>query len=169
MVEKMGMIHLYTGNGGGKTTAALGVALRALGHKKKVVVIQFMKGRETGEAKIKLKNYKIYQFGRKEFVDFKKPDKKDYELAEKGLEKAKEILKKKPDILILDEVNVAVACGLLKAKDVVEVLKRIPKRTTVYLTGRYAPKELIKISDFVTEIIDLKKPKKMVYRKGIEY
>jgi cob(I)alamin adenosyltransferase len=173
MKRKKGFVHVYTGIGGGKTTSTLGVALRSVGHRCKVIMIQFMKGRkDIGEYKAqkRLKPYfEIHQFGRKEFINLKNPEKIDYELARKGLEFAKKALKKKPCVLILDEINLAVAVGLLKSSDVLEVLKDVPEKTTVYLTGRYAPRELIERADLVTEIIDIKRPKNIPVRKGIEY
>ncbi len=160
---------MYTGDGGGKTAAALGIAMRALGHGMRVVLIQFMKGRPTGEAMLRLKNFEVYRFGRPEFVDPEEPEPEDFEEAERALKKAEEVLKTGPDILILDEVNVAVSFGLIPADRVVKLLERVPERTSVFLTGRYPPPELVRVSDFVTEITDLKRPEKPVFRKGIEY
>jgi len=167
-------IYLWTGEGSGKTTSALGVALRCAGHNMKVIIVQFMKGRKyIGEYKImqKLKPYyQIYQFGKKEFIKpLNKPTKKDKELAKKGLEFAKKAAEQKPRLLILDEINLACAIGLIKTKDVVELVKHCSKHTIVYLTGRRAPAELKKIADFVNEIKLIKAPKKYPTRKGIEY
>ncbi len=136
------MIYLFTGEGGGKTIAALGLALRSIGHKHKVVIIQFMKGRkDVGEYKAakKLAPYlKVYQFGKKGFVNPRKPSLEDKKLAQEGFEFAKKILKQKPDLLILDEINLAIAFGLLDLKEVMRFLRRVPKRTDVVLTGRRA-------------------------------
>jgi len=166
-------IYLWTGTGAGKTTSALGVALRCLGHNKKVVIIQFMKGRkDIGEYKIRKKlgkNYKIYQFGKKGWVNLKKPDESDKKQAEKGLMFAERMLKEKPDLLVLDEINLAAAIGLLKVKDILRLLNKAPEKTNVYLIGRYAPKELIKRADFVNEVIEVKHPKYWKAKKGIEY
>ena len=166
------VVHIYTGNGGGKTTAALGLALRAVGHGKNVVVIQFMKGRkETGEYKIRNKlgrHYKIYQFGRKEFVNLENPAEEDVKLANKALVFAKSILPK-ADILILDEINVAVRFKLVSERYVMDFMKEVPKNKWVVLTGRYASEQLFEYADFVTEMKDLKHPKKMHYEKGIEW
>jgi len=167
-------IYLWTGEGAGKTTSALGVALRCAGHKMKVIIVQFMKGRkDIGEYKItkKLKPYyQIYQFGKKEFIKpITKPSKKDKELAEKGLEFARKAAKKKPRLLILDEINLACAIGLVKTQDVVNLVKHCSKYTIVYLTGRRAPSELKQIADFVNEIKPVKAPKKYPVRKGIEF
>ena len=164
----MGWIHLYTGDGEGKSTAALGLALRAIGHGKKVIVIEFMKGRkDIGEVKVqnKLKPYyEIYQFGRKEFVNLKNPDVIDIDLARKGLNFAKQMLKKKPFLLILEEINLAVHIGLLRIEDVLQFLKEVPKETNVILTGRKAPRELIQVADLVTEMKEIKHP----YYRGVE-
>ena len=180
-----GLVYLWTGEGAGKTTSALGVALRAVGHGKKVVIIQFLKGRkDIGEYKIKdrLKPYyEIYQFGRPELIDPMHPKKIDYELARKGLEFARKVIKKKPFLLILDEINLITGVkktrdgrevkGLLEVKDVLDFLDSVPPETTVYLTGRYAPKELIERADFATEIREIKHPfkKEIPAREGIEY
>jgi len=161
------LLYLYTGEGGGKTTAALGLALRSVGHGHKVVIIQFMKGRkDVGEYKIARRlhpNYEIHQFGREEFVDLKNPSKEDKELAEKGVGFAREVLGRKPNLLVLDELNLAVSVGLVKVEDVLKLLDEAPKETVLAITGRYAPKELIEKADFVNEVKDVKHP----YKKGI--
>ncbi len=170
------MIYLLTGDGAGKTTAALGMVLRALGHNLKAVVIQFLKGRKDGgEYKVKTKlgsGYSLYQFGRRQFVDLKKPRIKDKKLAANGLNFARQILKAQPpDLLVLDEINLAVATKVLDLNDVLKFLKQIPRSVNVILTGRNAPKELIKLADRVSYIKDLKHPLKKGARarKGIEY
>jgi len=148
------------GEGEGKSITAFGLALRAVGHGYKVIIIQFMKGRkDIGEFKIRKRlspEYEIYQFGRKEFVDLKKPEPVDYELAEKGLAFARKAL---------------VGIGLLKLEDVIEFLEDIPESTVVVLTGRKAPKELIDHADLVTEMREIKHPMKrgVSARRGIEY
>lgn len=154
-----GLIYLFTGDGEGKTKAALGMCFRALGQGKNVVVIQFMKGRKyVGEYQIQnmLKNYEVYQFGKEQFVDLKNPDKKDYELAQEGLEFAKQVIKRKPDIVVLDEMNVVLSTGLLKVKDVLDLIKDVPKNMVLVITGRNAPKALIKAADVVSEIKKVK-------------
>lgn len=170
-MKTKGNVYLWTGNGWGKTTSALGVALRAIGHNKKVIIIQFMKGRKfIGEYKIKDKlkpNYEIYQFGTKDFINIKSPTEKDKALAIKGLEFAKEAAKKKPFLLILDEINIAASIGLIDKKDVLELIDSLPKETTIYLTGRYAPKEFIRRADYVTEIKSIKCPKDMILKGKI--
>lgn len=188
--EIMGYVYLYTGTGAGKTTNALGLALRSVGHGQKVVVIQFMKfWKNTGEYKImkRLKpNYEIYQFGRgwlklkkkgetiykfgKAKIKVNKIEDLDKELAKKGLEFAKKVMKeRKPDLLILDEINLAVNSKLLSINDVLRLLKNIPEKTTVVMTGRFADKRLIKRAEFVNEIIAVKYPEHIPSTKGIQY
>jgi len=172
---KKGFIHLYTGNGGGKTTSALGVAMRSVGQGHRVVAVQFMKGRtDIGEYKIQKllgKLYEVFQFGRKEFVDLKKPSKKDEELAYVALGFAKKVMieKKHPQLLILDEINLAAAIGLVNIKDVVKMLKKAPRGIDIYLTGRHAPKEFMAVSDYVTSVEDKKRVKLISARRGIDY
>jgi len=171
----MAMIHVYTGDGEGKTLTALGLALRAVGHGKKVVMIQFMKGKkDTGEYLIKDRlgpEFELYQFGREEFVNLENPEDIDIELARRGLEFAKEILSKEPNILILDEINLAVSTGLLSLKDVINFLSRLPDEMTVVLTGRHAPGELIEMAGLVTEMKYIKHPfeRGLAGRRGLDY
>ena len=149
------MIIVYTGNGKGKTTAAIGAGIRAIGHGKKVVMIEFMKGQKTGELNLNLPNFEIYQFGTKEFV--MEPTEEDKEKAKEGLKFAEKIIEnEQPFLLILDEINVAVKFGLIDPKEVIELLKKV--KNHVILTGRYAPKEFIEIADLVTEMKEVKHP-----------
>lgn len=169
------MIQVYTGDGKGKTTAAIGQGIRALGHKFRVIMIQFMKGDETyGEIKAlnKLRNFKVVQFGLPTFVQKGNPSKKDLELAQKAMKFTTAILKqKKYQMVILDEINVAIDYGLVKLTDVLELIKNCPKNIELVLTGRYAPKQLIEQVDLVSEIKEIKHPyqKGFVSRKGIDY
>lgn len=172
--RKRGMIYLYTGTGAGKTTNALGIAMRCVGHDEKVVVIQFLKWwKSTGEYKImkKLKPYyEIYQFGRKGWVGLKYLKDEDKQLAKRGFDFAKKVVRdKKPRVLVLDEINLALHCRLLDKKEVIEFLLELPPETDVVLTGRYAPEELWDVADFVNIIVDAKHPKKLIARKGIQY
>ena len=166
-------IYLWTGLGWGKTTSALGAALRCVGHGYKVIVIQFMKGRkEVGEVKIKRflgKNYEIHQFGRRGWVNLKKPKAEDRKLAQKGLEFAKKAAKRKPFLLFLDEINLAVAIGILEEKEVLDFLDSIPPKVHVYMTGRYATPRLMRRADYVNEVTMIKGPKKLIGEKGIDY
>lgn len=166
-------IHLYTGEGAGKTTSVFGVALRAIAHKKHVIIIQFMKGRkDIGEFRIQKKlrpYYEVHQFGSKDFINLKDPEQKHKKLAKKGLEFAKKAAKKKPFLLVLDELGLATSTKLLEKKEVLAFLKSVPKETIVYITGRRNPTEFYKLAKFVTKLTTLKQPKTPEYIKGIEY
>lgn len=169
------MIYLFTGEGGGKTIAALGLALRSIGHKHKVVMVQFMKGRkDVGEYKAARRfapYLKVYQFGRKGFVNPKNPSPEDRVLAQRGLDFARKMLKKKPDLLILDEINLAISFGLLDLKEVISFLRKVPRAMDVVLTGRRASKRLYRLADGVSVIKKVKHvfDKGVPARKGIEY
>jgi len=171
----MGEIYLYTGDGAGKTANALGLALRSLGHKRKVFIVQFLKGRKNiGEVKIKevhkdLDNYEIYQFGTKDFVDLKNPSEKDLELAREGFEFAKKLLEKKPHLLVLDELNLIAASKMLEEEEIVIFLKEAREICDVVITGRYAPFFLMDVSDYVNIILPVKMPKEMKAKEGINY
>ena len=156
-----GKILVFTGDGKGKTSAAIGTAIRAIGHGKKVIMIQFLKKGEYGEIKFKNENFEIHQFGREEFVIH--PKKIDYELAAKAIEFANEALQKKPFLLILDEINVALSMGLIDIKDVISLLEKRGE-THVILTGRNASREIIEIADLVTEM----KKVKHYYDEGVK-
>jgi cob(I)alamin adenosyltransferase len=167
MSLKKGFIHVYTGNGKGKTTAAIGLGIRAIGEGLKVVMIQFMKGRRYSEldALRYIKNFTVVQFGRDEFVSKKKPEQIDIDLARKGLLYAKDIIQKGGcDLVILDEINVAVDFNLISLKDVIELLENKPESLELVLTGRYASPEIIKQADIVSEILEIKHP----YQKGVQ-
>lgn len=167
-------IYLYTGTGGGKTTNALGAALRSVGHGRKVVIIQFLKWwKNTGEYRIRKKlqpYYEIYQFGRRGWIGLENLDERDKKIVKKGLEFAKKMVKeKKPNLLILDEINLAVHCGLLDVDEVIRFLDSLPKNMDVFLTGRYASKKLVDRADFVNEVVDVKHPEKIPTTRGIQY
>lgn len=167
------MIHIYTGSGKGKSTACFGLALRAAGRGFKVYIGQFIKGKCCGEhyALKKIKNIKVEQFGRGCFIK-KMPTKEDIALAQKGFLKIQKNIKdKKYDMIILDEINIALHFKLLKLKDIMELVKNTPKNIELVLTGRYAPKELINLADYVTKMCEIKHPyqKKVFARKGVEY
>lgn len=168
-------MQVYTGNGKGKTTAAFGLALRAIGRGLKVYVIQFIKGGfDYGELYIadKLPNLKLKAFGRGKFVTEKPAEKEDVKLAEEALALAEKVIKSgEYDIVILDEVNVALDLKLIKTEKVVELVKSKPRHVELVLTGRYAPAEIVEIADLVTEMKEIKHPfsKGQQARKGIEY
>lgn len=167
------LIHVYTGNGKGKTTASLGTAVRACGHGFSVYMIQFMKGRinygELQTAK-SIPNFTIKQFGRPEFVSKENPDPEDIRLAQKGFEHAKEIIfSQKYDIVILDEINVAMDFNLISVDEVVTLLTGKPATVELILTGRNCPRQIVKIADYVTEMLEIKHPynEGVMSRKGI--
>jgi cob(I)alamin adenosyltransferase len=168
------MIQVYTGNGKGKTTAAIGQAIRALGHGFKILFIQFMKGDEYGEIKTlkKIPNITVKQFGLPTFVKKGEPKPDDIRLAQEGWQLAKRAIEKKDyDMIILDELNCALDYGLLSLKDVLPTLKSAPKDLEIVITGRYAPSELIAVADLVSEMKEIKHPLKkgVVNRVGIDY
>ncbi|MCK9602875.1 MAG: cob(I)yrinic acid a,c-diamide adenosyltransferase [Candidatus Omnitrophica bacterium] len=166
------MIQVYTGKGKGKTTAALGLALRAAGAGLKVYIIQFVKGKTCGEHRAlkKFKNIKVEQFGRGCFV--KKINEEDKKLFKSGLLSVKKALKnKKYDLVILDEINVALKLGLLDCSELIRILKNAPRKQEVILTGRNAPCGILELADLVSEIKEVKHyfHKGVPARKGIEY
>ncbi len=156
-----GKIIVFTGDGKGKTTAAFGMALRAAGHGKRVIIIQFLKKGEYGEIKAGVKGIEIFQFGKESFVY--KPSKEDYEMAKQALKFAEEKLAEKPFMLILDEINVALSMGLIEVKDVVDLIEK-RNESHIVLTGRNAPDEIIKLANLATEM----KKIKHYYDKGEE-
>jgi cob(I)alamin adenosyltransferase len=160
------MIHVITGDGKGKTTAALGIGMRAAGRGLKVCMVQFMKGYEYGElaAAKELEGFDIVQFGRAEFVNKEDPEQVDIQEAVKALERAKEAVNsEKYDIVILDEVNVALDYRLIALEDVLGLVRGKPKNMELVLTGRKANPELVELADYVSEVKEIKHP----YRKGI--
>jgi len=160
-------IHVYTGSGKGKTTAALGLGLRAAGAGFKVHIIQFMKGRRYSELNSveKLSNFSISQHGRDEFVNKDKPEKIDVDLAQEGFAYAKNLIKSgKYDMIILDEINVAVDFNLINLNELMKVIESKPENLELVLTGRYAHPEIQRIADYVTEMLEIKHP----YQHGIE-
>jgi cob(I)alamin adenosyltransferase len=170
-----GIVQVYTGDGKGKTSAAFGLALRAIGRGLKVYVIQFIKGGfDYGELYVvdKLPNIKLKAFGRGKFVMQQPPGKEDVKLAEEAFQLAKEVVESgEYDMVILDEINVALNLKLISLEEVLKLIKRKPKYVELVLTGRYAPKEIIDAADLVTEMREVKHPFKRGFqaRKGIEY
>jgi|Deesub1362A_J573_1020465.scaffolds.fasta_scaffold00033_52 cob(I)alamin adenosyltransferase len=152
-------VFVFTGDGVGKTTAAVGRAIRHVGEGRQAVIVQFMKGRPTGEYIIQnnLKPYfTVYQFGREEWVNLQSPDRRDKELAENGLKMVSEVIKDNPDVLVLDEINLACHTGLVEKGDVMDLLERAPPDMEIILTGRCAPVEFVKTADIVSEILPIK-------------
>lgn len=153
---KRGQIQLYTGNGKGKTTAALGLCLRAAGRGMKSLIVQFMKGQKYGELEAvkALSDYiTIEQMGLDTFVHVSGPSPEDIALAKKGLTRArKAMLNDEVDILVLDEINVAVYFRLVTVAEVLELMEMKPEKMELILTGRYAPPQLIHRADLVTRM-----------------
>jgi cob(I)alamin adenosyltransferase len=163
-----GMTQVYTGNGKGKTTAAMGLALRAAGYGYKSYIIQFMKGPvEYGELKAaeKLAPYlTIRQMGRECFVKRLKADPEDIKAARNAFALAQEVLSGgEYNIVILDEINVAVDFGLIQKEEVLKLMDERPSNVELILTGRYATQEIIERADLVTEMVDIKH----YFQKGV--
>ncbi len=164
-----GLIQVYTGNGKGKTTAALGLGLRAAGHHLKVLMIQFLKGGISyGELKSSRKLHpflKIVPMGRECFVNKKNPDSIDRRWAERGWKLAREsVMSRDYQVIILDEINVAVKYGLVRVNELLALMKDKPDNVELILTGRWARPEVLRRADLVTEMKEVKH----YYRKGIE-
>lgn len=162
-----GYIQVYTGNGKGKTTAALGLALRAIGAGKKVFIGQFVKGMHYSELdaiRNNLKDIEIKQYGLDCFI-VNEPEEKDIIAANKGLDEMKNvILSGSYDLVVMDELNIALYYKLFDVKEVLDILKRKPDHTEIVITGRYAPEPIIEIADLVTEMKEIKH----YYRQGVE-
>ena len=170
-----GLVEIFTGDGKGKTSAALGVALRASGHGLKVFIICFMKGGfPYGERKAlsQLPNIKFANFGLESFVDPNNVTEVEKEEARKALQMAKEVISSNEyDIVVLDEINVATAWNLISTNEVIKLIKEKPKNVDLILTGRYADDKLIELADLVTNMTKVKHPydKGTLARKGIDY
>lgn len=174
-MKGQGLVHVYTGAGKGKTTSALGLALRASGHGMQIYIIQFMKGRiDYGEIKAcqDNPNITIEQFGRPQFVDRDSPEPEDLDFAKQGMERAKEIISSgKYDIVILDEINVALDFNLIELDEVLEMIEKKPAEVELVLTGRNARPEVSRLASYVTEMLPIKHPYEggQPGRKGIEF
>jgi len=170
-----GLIIVYTGEGKGKTTAALGLAMRAAGWGDKTAIIQFIKGyKKTGEWQItkRIEEIDTYQTGDDKVMAIGKPTKKHHQSARNALKLTKKIIKEqKYKIIILDEINNALDYDLVEAGEIIKVLREKPVGQTIVLTGRGAPKEIIEIADLVTEMKNLRHPfdKGIPAKKGIDY
>ena len=171
----IGLVEIFTGEGKGKTSAALGVALRALGYGLKVCIIYFMKGDYPySEQKVlsRLPNINLTRFGKRGFVDPKNIKEEDRKQAREALEAARDaVTSGKYDVVVLDEVNVATAWDILDTSDVVQLIKKKPPNVELILTGRYADDRLIELADMVTEMKEIKHPhnRGISAREGIDY
>ncbi|MBR3287833.1 MAG: cob(I)yrinic acid a,c-diamide adenosyltransferase [Bacteroidales bacterium] len=174
MNEEKGYLQVYTGNGKGKTTAALGLTLRAVGAGKKVFIAQFAKGQIYSEIKAiegYLPGVTVRQYGLKCFIHGK-PKQADIDLARQGLREAAEaIASHQYDVIILDEANIAVFYNLFTAQELLEAIALRQPSAEVVVTGRYASDEIIAAADLVTEMREIKHyyQQGVMARIGIEY
>lgn len=171
-----GLVQVYTGNGKGKTTASLGLALRAVGHGFKVFMLQFMKGsKEYGEIKAAekyLPNLIIVQSGLETFVSKENPSQADIDMARSGLETAKKVITEGHyDLVIMDEVNIAMDFNLVPVEEILEIIHNKPPHVELILTGRYVPEKILEAADLVSELKLVKHPfyQGVEARRGIEF
>jgi cob(I)alamin adenosyltransferase len=175
MTERHGLVQINTGNGKGKTTAAMGTVLRAAGHGLRIYVIFFMKGHyEHGEYRTlaALPNVKIEGFGLRKLKAAAEKDPEEKRQAELALAKAREVVMSgEYDLVVLDEINVALSYGLIDVDAVVDLVKNRPPHVELILTGRYAPNELLDLADQITEMVKVKHPfdSGVGARRGIDY
>jgi len=162
-----GYIHVYTGNGKGKTTAALGLSIRAAGAGLRVFIVQFLKKGDYSEIKA-LERFSdlitIEQYGLGRFIKGK-PSPEDIEAGKKGLDRIKSIIEAGGhDVVIIEEGNVAVICGLFSAQDLLTVIEKKPDNMEIVITGRGAASAIIEKADLVTEMKEIKH----YYQKGVK-
>jgi cob(I)alamin adenosyltransferase len=172
--DELGLLHIYTGEGKGKTTAALGLALRAWGHNMRICVVQFMKkGEDYGEIRgLRKMGVEVFQFGSGHLIIKDKHQPEDVECARRAMEFCKDVLRcSEYDLIILDEVNVAIHFGLVSCDEVIEMLRDRQAGVEVVCTGRNAPEKLKQEADLVTIMAFEKHPydEGLEARKGIEY
>jgi cob(I)alamin adenosyltransferase len=171
--SSIGYVQVYTGDGKGKTTAALGLALRASGHGMRTYIGQFMKGQHYGELDA-LRDHphiRVEQYGDARCIRREEVTPRYRAQAQQGLRRAQEaMLSGQYDIVVLDEVNVAIWFGLLTVEELLALLDRRPEHVEVILTGRRAPQELIERADLVTEMREVKHyyQQGVMAREGIE-
>jgi len=173
--DKRGLVIVITGNGKGKTTAAFGQALRAVGQGLRVLILQFMKGRDYGEfiaAEKYLPRLTVRRCGLDSFVMRDRPAPLDVELAREGFALAKKAAASgKYDMIILDEINVAVDFKLIPLEELIDLIRSKPPALDLILTGRYAAKAVIRLADTVSDIREVKHhyAAGIKDRAGIEY
>jgi len=171
---KNGYVQVYTGDGKGKTTAALGLTLRAAGHGLRSYIGQFMKGQPYGELEA-LRNQPlitIEQYGDTRCMRREDVSAEDVARARQGLERAADAMTSgRNEIVVLDEINLAVAWKLIELDVVLRLIEDRPSNVDLVLTGRDADKEIVKIADLVTEMLNIKHPYEegIAARRGIEY
>ena len=177
-MKKDGLIIVYTGKGKGKTTAALGMALRAVGHDYRICMVQFIKGSwhygEMTSSKRLEPEFELTAIGRGfvGIIDDKSPFEEHKKIAQEALCLSKEkIGSQMYDIVILDEINYAINLGLVNLQDVLDIIKIKPPNLNLVLTGNYAKQEIIDAADLVTEMKEIKHPFKsgIKAKKGIDY
>jgi len=165
---RKGLVQIFTGDGKGKTSAAIGTVIRALGHGLKVYIALFMKGNYPyGERKIlaKLPGVTLKSFGSSQFIDPENIKPEEKQAAQEALAAARRaMLSGEYDLVVLDEVNIAVAFNLVEVEAVLRFIEEKPEGVELILTGRQADKELVKVADLVTECLKIKHP----YDSGVE-
>jgi cob(I)alamin adenosyltransferase len=165
---RKGLVQIFTGDGKGKTSAAIGVVVRALGHGLKVYIAFFMKGDYFyGERKIlaELPGVTLESFGSSQFIDPDNIRLEEKTEAARALAAARQaMLSGEYDLVVLDEVNLAVAFNLLRVDEVLGLIEAKPEAVELILTGRQADKELVRVADLVTECLKIKHP----YDSGVE-
>ena len=177
-MSKDGLVIVYTGNGKGKTTAALGLALRAIGYEHNVCMLQFIKGSwhygEMDSSKKLEPNFELIAIG-KGFVgilDDNSPREEHEKYAAEALRICREkIFSEKYNVVILDEVNYAINLGLIDVQEIIKIIKEKPSSLDLVLTGRDAKEEIIELADLVTEMKEIKHPFKsgIKAKKGIDF
>ncbi|MDP2953615.1 MAG: cob(I)yrinic acid a,c-diamide adenosyltransferase [Chloroflexota bacterium] len=173
--EERGLVEVFTGNGKGKTSAALGVMLRAVGHGLRVFFVFFMKGEYPygeREAMACLPNLTFARFGQLEFCDPREVKEAEKAEARRALQAAREaMLSGQYDLVVLDEMNVATSWKLVDEEEVVKLIQDTPEKVNLILTGRYAPERFLELADLVTEMKEIKHPfkKGIKARRGIDY
>ena len=177
-MSKDGLVIVYTGNGKGKTTAALGMALRAIGYDHKVCMLQFIKGSwhygEMDSSKKLEPNFELIAIG-KGFVgilDDNSPREEHEKYAAEALRICREkIFSEKYNVVILDEVNYAINLGLIDVQEIIKIIKDKPANLDLVLTGNHAKEEIIELADLVTEMKEIKHPFKsgIKAKKGIDF
>jgi cob(I)alamin adenosyltransferase len=171
--DGLGLIHIYTGGGKGKTTASLGLAMRAVGHGLKVAIVHFMKIWDYGEVKsLDRLGIDLFRYGTTELIDPNRPSPVDFEEADKAISKSEDLIQEATyHIVILDEITLAVDFNLIPLKRVIDLLDKKPDTLELVLTGRNCPWELIKRADLVSVIDEVKHPfqEGIKARRGIEF
>jgi len=173
--SRKGLVQIFTGDGKGKTSAALGTVIRALGYGLKVCIVVFMKGHypySEWAFLFKVPDVRIERFGFETFTDPNNVKPEEKEEAAKALASAREaVLGGEYDLVVLDEINIAAAWKLIELDEVVRLIQDKPQNVELILTGRNADAKLVQMADLVTECLNIKHPydKGIMARKGIDY